>query len=182
MAKLISKTYGDALFNLAIERGTMDTLMEEAVAVRDSMASNKELFKFLNNPGIESDEKEKVVENVYSRFVSRDMVGFIHTIVEKGRHNEIVAIMNYFIDAVKEFKKIGVVYVTTPIALSDDEKKKIYDRVLATTDYVTLEIDYTIDESLIGGMIIRIKDKVVDSSIKTKLSNIRKELLEVQLT
>jgi F-type H+-transporting ATPase subunit delta len=54
-------------------------------------------------------------------------------------------------------------------------------RLLATTGYVDFEIDYIVDESLIGGMVIRIGDRVVDSSIKTKLDEFAKDLKKIQL-
>ena len=54
-------------------------------------------------------------------------------------------------------------------------------RLLDTTDYKKMEMHYNVDESLIGGMVVRIGDRVVDSSIKTKLNELQKELLKVQL-
>jgi F-type H+-transporting ATPase subunit delta len=57
----------------------------------------------------------------------------------------------------------------------------VLSRLLATTGYVDFEIDYIVDESLIGGMVIRIGDRVVDSSIKTKLDEFAKDLKKIQL-
>lgn len=181
MAKLISKTYGDALFDLGLEKGTLDSLFEEGKAVLEAINQNGDLIKFLNNPQIESGEKRQVVENIFNQFVSEDMVGFITAIVDKGRHNSFSDIFSYFIARVKEYKRIGVVYVSTPLPLDEAACKKVEAKLLATTDYVTLEMNYSVDESLIGGMVIRIGDRVVDSSIKNKLNELTKELLNIQL-
>lgn len=64
--------------------------------------------------------------------------------------------------------------MTTPAPLSDEQKKSIENRLLETTKYEHMEIIYNEDASLIGGMIIRIGDRVVDSSIKTKLYELQK--------
>ena len=87
----------------------------------------------------------------------------------------------YFISAYKEEKKIGVVSVTTPFALSESKKFEIQKKLLQTTGYRSLEITYNVDESLIGGMVIRIKDRVVDSSVKTRLKELEKSLRGLQI-
>ena len=81
----------------------------------------------------------------------------------------------------KEFKKIGTAYVTTPMELSDEAKKKVEKRLLETTGYVKFEMIYDVDASLIGGMVIRIGDRVVDSSIKHKLSEISRQLNKIDV-
>ena len=109
------------------------------------------------------------------------MTGFLVLAVRKGRHNEIVDILNYFIDKLKEYKRIGVVYVSTPMELSAAQKEKVEAKIKATTNYISLEMNYSVDASLIGGMVIRIGDRVVDSSISTKLDELQRQLMKIQL-
>ena len=90
-------------------------------------------------------------------------------IIEKDRSKELDAILTYFIDRVKEEKHIGVAFVTTAIELDK------------TTKYKEMEMHYTVDASIIGGMVIRIGDRVIDSSITTKLNELKKQLLKIQL-
>ena len=110
------------------------------------------------------------------------MMGFLRIVIEKGRQSELEAIFSYFIAKVKEYKKIGLAHVTSAVELSDAQKKQIEARLLATTVYESLETEYTVDESLIGGLVIRIGDRVVDSSIKTRLYEMKKELMKIQLS
>lgn len=182
MAKLINATYGDALFELAVEDNKVDVLYEEAEAVLASLNDNTELMKFLNHPKIETAKKKETVEEIYGKFMSKDMVGFLGIVVEKGRYNSLTSILSYFIDKVKEYKKIGVAYVTSAMELSDAQKQNILNKLLATTDYVKFEMNYSVDESLIGGLVIRIGDRVVDSSIKTKIFELKRDLLKIQLS
>ena len=60
-------------------------------------------------------------------------------------------------------------------------KKKIKDRLLETTSFKEMEMDFSVDPSLIGGLKIRIGDRVVDSSISSKLDGLKSELMKVQL-
>ena len=125
MAKLIAKTYGDALFEVGMEKDIVDSLREEVKAVSDLLDQNKE---------------------------------------------------------VKQYHHIGVVFVTTPVELKKIQKTAIEKKILATTEYESLEMNYQLDPSLIGGMVIRIGDRVVDGSIKTKLDKLSRELGKIQLT
>ena len=98
-----------------------------------------------------------------------------------NRYEEIDGILASFINMVKEYKKIGIAYVQTPADLTDAQKKRIEQKLLDTTGYVKMEMNYSIDKSLIGGMKIRIGDRVVDSSISTKLNELAKDLRRIQL-
>ena len=68
-----------------------------------------------------------------------------------------------------EYKKIGIAYVSSAVELSDKQREAVLNKLLTTTSYKEFQMHYSIDESLIGGMVIRIGDRVVDSSVKTKL-------------
>ena len=178
MAKLVQTTYGDALFDLAVEESRVDALFDEAEAVIKAFDDNDELGKFLNHPKIKKEEKEEVIKNIFGEFVSKDMTGLLVIMVSKDRQAKIVDTLKYFEEKVKEYKKIGVVSVSTARPLSDEQNES---RLSDTTDYVSFEITYNVDESLIGGMVIRIGDRVVDSSIKTKIDEIAKNLKKIQL-
>lgn len=181
MAKLVKATYGDALFELAVDENKTDVLLEEAQAVLKAFSDNGEIVRFLNHPKIETTKKQEVIENIFKQFVSKDMIGFLTLVVSKGRYNDIPDILSYFIDRVKEYKHIGVAYVTSASMLSDRQKAEVEAKLLETTGYKSFDMNYQVDKELIGGMVIRIGDRVVDSSIRTKLSELTKELLKIQL-
>ena len=65
--------------------------------------------------------------------------------------------------------------------LGEIQKSNLVEKLLETTDYVEFEMHYEVDPSIIGGMVIRIKDRVVDSSIKSKLALLGSELSKIQL-
>lgn len=182
MAKLVSKTYGDALFELGISENSLDVLFEEAKGLLTVFSENQELIKLLNHPKIVKEEKVMVIENIFKGNVSDNMTGFLTLVIKKDRYNDIMNILEYFITVVKEYKKIGVVYVTTAVPVSDGQKASIEEKLRETTSYKEFEMNYVVDESLIGGMIIRIGDRIVDSSIRTKINELSKNLYNIQLS
>ena len=181
MAKIISKAYGEALFELAIEKNELESIAEQVNVLADAFAENKELIKLLSHPKISKEEKINVIESIFKGRMSDDIVGFLVIIVEKDRGSEIEDILKLFQAKVREYKKIGVALVTSAIELSTEQKQKVEQKLLQQTAYESFEVEYKVDASLIGGMIIRIGDRVVDSSIRSKLDNLTKELRKVSL-
>jgi len=181
MAERIAKTYGEALFSLAVENNKTDEFLSEVSVILTALNSNPDFFKLLNHPQITKEEKIEVIENILKGRVSAEITGFLTIIVTKERQREIPEILEYFIEKVKEEKGIGTAYVTTAVPIDEIRKAQIREKLLATTKYKEMEVHFTVDEKIIGGMIIRIKDRVVDSSISNKLSDLTRQLYKIQL-
>ncbi len=181
MAKLISKTYGEALYEVASEKGNTAEMLQEIQALREILAANPDYERLMLHPSISKQEKEKVTEDVFRGRVSDELVGFLRIIVEKERFHELDDSLCYFIDRVKEDQGIGVVYVTTPKEMEASAKDAVQKRILETPPYQKLEMHYTTDESLIGGIVIRIGDRVADGSVRNKIDGLTKQLLDIQL-
>ncbi len=181
MAKLISKVYGDALFDLSDEKGCLDEMERDVCHVRETFAQNPELSTLLANPDIGKEEKLRLVERIFSGNVSQDMVGFLRILVEKQRDAHMEAIWAYVLSRVKEKKKIGVAEVVSACDISEEWKERIARALLESTGYRQMEMTYRTDPALIGGLRIRIGDTVLDSSIQSKLADMGRKLAKVSL-
>ena len=181
MAKLVEQTYGEALFQTAMEANRADAFLEEVKLIRTVLRQKPEWDRLMKHPKISKQEKVEMMKGAFSGRISREMTGFLELILIKERYGQLQDIFRYFTEKVKDEKKIGTAYVTTPVELSEVRKADIQARLLDTTPYLTMEMHYAVDPSLIGGMVIRIKDRVVDSSIRTKLADMKRELLQIQL-
>lgn len=181
MAKLIAKTYGDALFDVAVEKEMTDVLFEETKEVLGILQENTEYLRLLGHPNIELEEKLSVLESVFHGRVSAELLGLMRMAVEKGREGFLMEILEYFIARVKEYKKIGVAFVSSAVSLTEEQKQRIEEKLQKTTEYVAFEMHYSVDPSLIGGVVIRIGDRVADGSVKNKLYELKKDLSRIQL-
>ena len=169
------------MFDLAIEEDKIDALLGEIEQLRHVLSENEDFGRLMNHPKVIKEEKIQVARNVFEGRMSDELLGFLVIIISKDRYRDIDAILDYFIAEVKKYKGIGVATVTTAVPLREEQCRKIEQKLLDTTSYTTMEMNYTLDKSLIGGMVIRIGDRVVDSSINTKLNELQKELLKVQI-
>jgi F-type H+-transporting ATPase subunit delta len=181
MAKLVSKTYGDALFELALETDKLDVMLDEVKSISEALRENEDMTRLMNHPKIVKEDKIAFIEEIFKGRVSDELVGLMRMIVEKDHYNEMDAVFTYFIDQVKEYRNIGTAYVTSAVELSEAQKAAVEKRLLETTKYVQFEMHFEVDSALIGGMVIRIGDRVVDSSIRSKLYDLTRELTKITI-
>lgn len=181
MAKLVSNVYGDALFELAVESGKVDDFLSEAEGVIQIVKDNEGFSQMMNHPKINKEEKLQIIDDIFKGRVSDEMVGLLRQLEEKDHSRDIEEVLNYFIDKVYDYKKIGKATVSTPTELTEAQKSEVEKRLLQTTEYGSFVMTYQVDPELIGGMVIRIKDRVIDSSIKTQISKLTHELSNIQL-
>ncbi len=174
MAKLVSKTYGDALFELALEEKKEDLLLEEAQALLQVIEADDELARFMKHPNIVKEKKLETGKIIFDQSFSKEFAGFLLLLVQKDRFSEIEKILDHFIGRMKTHKKIGVAHVATAVQLSKEQKDKVEKRLLETTAYESFEMNYTVDKTLLGGMVIRIGDRVIDTSMKNKLRELER--------
>lgn len=167
------------MFAVAMEADRMDEFFEAAIALAEILRTNEDFSKLMNHPKIMKEDKVKIVEETFATRLPKEFIGLMTLMVEKGRANEMLSVFDYFVALVKEEKKIGKADVTTAITLNDEQKQRVEKKLLETTRYESFEMCYHVDESLIGGMVIRIGDRVVDSSIKTKLYELSRELRNI---
>ena len=169
------------MFELALESGQVDSLFEEAKQMLGIVQTNEDLAKMMNHPKIVIEERQKIIESVFQGRASRELTGLLMMIIAKGHYQEFDEVLEYFISQVKEYKKIGTAYVISAMELSLMQKDAIRRKLLETTDYVQFEFIYENDPSLIGGIVIRIGDRVVDGSVKNKLARLTSELTKLKL-
>ncbi len=181
MAKLISSTYAGALFDLALEKNRPDEWQQEVEAIQGIIRDNPAFSELMLHPRITKEEKLKLVDEAFAGKVDPEIVGLLRIIVEKDRYARINEIFTEFINLVKEHKNEGVAWVTTAKELTDSQKKAVMDRLLETTRFDAMEMHYAVDEGVIAGMVIRIGDTVVDSSVRSKLNGLTRQLLQAQV-
>ena len=167
MAKLVSKVYGEALFEAAVDHGNAIQLMNETAQLEKILEDNPDF--------------DKLMKQVFRGRVSDDLTEFLKIVVTKERYGSLKAIFAYFTELVRESEKMGTAYVDTAVELTEAQKQAVKNKLLTTTSYQTFDVYYHVDPTLIGGMVIRVGDRVVDSSIRTKLEDMKKQLLNIQL-
>lgn len=176
MARLISKRYAIALFELAKENNKVDLFNEEILGIYDFIKNDKEFLEVLNHPRISSNEKFAIFENAFKNKISDEILGLISVIINKNREQELLEILEIFLNLVKDFKGITTAYVYSAVKLTDEQLKNINQKLNEKLNKQVIIETYENPE-LIGGVLINVDGKVIDNSIKKSLEDIKKSLI-----
>lgn len=177
MAKQVDSVYGTALYEAAKEQGKLQDILTEARNILPLLKENPEYIQLLAHPNIEKEEKIRMVQQTFEDKADNMMTGLLVTAVSKGHGGKLTAILENFVKLAMEDLKIGIAYVTSAVELRSQQKDAVQKKLIETTGYREMEMHYDVDADLIGGMIIKIGDRIVDSSVRTQLDLMRKSLL-----
>ncbi len=178
MAKLVSKTYAKALFELAVEGQMVDQILAEYEFVKDSFDEFPEFLEIVKSPKIQVDEKIKILEETFGEKVSDTLINFFKILVDKKRSNVIRDVYDDFNVFVNEEKGLVVARVESVIPLEANEIEALEAKLSKVTGK-TVTIDNVINPDIMGGLVVKVGDKVVDGSVKHKLENLKHELAEI---
>lgn len=170
------------MFSLALENDKLDTIWEEVRMIRQILSENPTFVKTICHPEITKQNQIKLLDDAFKGKVSDEVMGFFHVLADKKRLKELDAVLEYFDRSAKEYKKIGVVYVTVPMELTKAQQDKIRERILEVSSYETLEMHVETDASLLGGMVIRIGDEILDNSIRSKMEHMARKINQIKLS
>jgi len=173
----IARRYATALADVVAESGTSGAVQAELEAFGRMMAGNAELSSVFANPSIGHAGKEKVLEELIKRTKpSRTSANFLRVLLRNGRLTELGGINERFAAVLEERSGIVSARITSARELPAGERSD-FEKNLAKLTGKKIKIDFAVDLSLIGGAVTRLGSTVYDGSVKTKLENLREQLV-----
>ncbi|TVY09290.1 F0F1 ATP synthase subunit delta [Paenibacillus cremeus] len=172
---IVAKRYAKALFEIAKEQNKVAAVGEELSKVGATLKQNAEIKALLSNPGLSADSKAGLIRTVFDRQVSETVLNTLLLLVDKGRIDLLQAMIGYFETISSEALGQASATVYTPVALSEAELSKI----AATFSQLTgkqIRVESVLDKSLLGGIQVRIGDRLYDGSLSGKLQRLQKSL------
>ena len=166
--------YAKSLIDISEENGVVDSSYDDMVLINSLCLSNKDLVNLLKTPIVKTDLKVKILNELFSNTISSLSLAFIILITNKKRENLLSEISTSFISLYKNKKNIQEVSVTTALPLDDSMREELMNYVKSQNNS-NIELIEKVDESLIGGAIITIGDKQLDTSISSKLHALRQK-------
>ncbi|MEW6041506.1 MAG: ATP synthase F1 subunit delta [Elusimicrobiota bacterium] len=156
------------LFKIALEKNVVDVVNKDMDLIKKAQAIQPQVWNLLSNPAIPLDDKL----NVFQKKLSEATISFLKYIIEKREINRISTIADEFSKIVREYKNIEDVLVETAFPLDKNEISAISEKLSAFVGR-RVELDVKILPELIGGVILHLKDRVIDLSYRTQLKKIK---------
>ena len=169
--------YAKALLR-SVDLENVPQALSELVAVNDLMGASKEFNSLLVNPLFTPDERTNVLKQVSEKLkLSEYIVKFILHLAEVGVIKALPEIIRMATSLYLEKKKKAKAVVMTPLPVSKEQENKLRASLKKVTDR-ELDIEYAIDPSLLGGVLVRIGSTMYDTSIKGQLRLLKDELIK----
>ncbi len=165
--------YAKAILDLAVENKATDALEKDMQAIVGTISGSNELRKMLASPVIKGSAKKEALLAIFkgSHLITEEAISLLVANKRVGMLNEVA--LKYII-LNEKLKGQDVAYVTTAVPLTADLEKKVLVQVAKLTGNKA-SIENNIDESIIGGFVLRVGDLQYDASIANKLSNLKRE-------
>lgn len=172
----VANVYAGALLDLAQSKDAVSQMEEELAFVAELASSDRDLMLYLNSPGISSDSKKAFIDKAFSGELSEIIVNFLKVLIDNDRQSEIPSINESMVDLIDDINNRQRVSLISSSKLDDGLKNKII-KALEDKLQKSVIIDEIVDESILGGIVIKIDDLVIDGSLVKDLKKLREKLI-----
>lgn len=172
----IARRYAKALMDLAIEHNSLAAVSGDMRLIEDTCRENRALVVSLANPIIHASKKNAIITGIFAGKVSNITEKLMTLLCNKHRIQYLYDISTEFRNSYNEHLGIEVAQVTAPFALDSAMRTQFVELVKKVSGKSQIELTEKIDESLIGGYILTIKDRQIDDSVRTRLRQMRTKL------
>lgn len=175
MSEAVAGRYAGALFEVAKERHLIDEFEAELEVVSQVVSGHKDLKRVINHPQINREDKKALLEKVFKNDVSKEVLNLLKVLVDRDREQVLDELKDEYTTIANEYRGIVEMTVTTASPLTNDEETKLAD---AFSHHLNkkLRIHAKVDPKVIGGVLVKIGNRLYDGTLSGKLERFSKEL------
>jgi F-type H+-transporting ATPase subunit delta len=172
----IAKNYAETLLELAQKAGDLGGWGEMIDRMADAMESDRRLRVFLESPRVSAQRKNEILQKAFGGQLPRNFVRFLQALVTHRRQMLIPAIAHEYHDLVDRVE--GRVHASVTVAREPDERdQKVVIDQLSRTLGKTVVPHFHVNPSILGGLIVRVGDTVLDGSVRRRLAKLRAQMV-----
>lgn len=179
-AATVARNYAEALLELAVGESDVELYADQFGDVVRLLEAETDFRHFLETPRIEAAAKKRVLREVFEGVVAERLLRFLLIVIDKGRQRLLPQIADEFAELVNEHFDRLRVQVTVAQAPDEELEAKLKDHLERLFEREVLP-SYRIDAKLVGGVVIRVGDRIMDGSVRRRLHVLRRELLTTQI-
>jgi F-type H+-transporting ATPase subunit delta len=168
----IAEVYGRSLFAVAQEHDKLDTIREQLGQFADALQDNRDLAIFFFSPYFSTPEKKEGLSKALDG-ADQTLINFLELLIEKHRMPAVFRIRRYFDGLWERVNKVLPVQIRTAIELDEGVARKLGDRIAETTGQ-KVQLTSSVDPDILGGIVLRVGNSILDASIRNRLENLRK--------
>ncbi len=171
---LVARRYAQALYDSARQTRELDAVDGDIELIQSSLEASRELVMFFESPIVSRERKARVVESLFAGRLAQTTMRFMDLLIQKRRENIFPQMVTAY-RALRD-RQLGIVGVTVKAARQTGaETRSSIQSALEAWTGSKIKLDVQHDESLIGGLVVRIGDTVYDGSVRNKLEHLREQ-------
>jgi F-type H+-transporting ATPase subunit delta len=170
----IARVYARSLFEVATEHDKLDVVREQVGQFADALSESPELQTFLFSPYFSTEEKKDGLAKAVTD-ADEIVANFLALLLEKHRMPVIFRIRREYDRLWEEANRLLPVQITSAVELDPSVAERIGDEIGRQTGR-TVELTSSVDPDVIGGIVVRVGNSILDASIRTRLENLRKQV------
>lgn len=175
----VAARYAEAIYELANEKNKIDEIEKDMNTINQMIKESEELKRLMKSPIFSMEEKQKTFKEIMEKTKINELcTRFIHVVIANKRSGVIGEIIDAFNSKLADIRGETNANITTAHKLSEEQMTKLKE-TLKSIIGKDVAVNANVDESLQGGMIVKIGSKQIDTSIKTKLQSLKLKLKEV---
>jgi F-type H+-transporting ATPase subunit delta len=172
----VAEVYARALFEVAKERGVLDPVHDQLDEFADAVASNRDMQMFFFSPYFSTDEKKDALGRAVTD-ADPSFTNFLEALLERHRMPALFRIRVRYDQMWEEENKLLPVEVTSAVALDENLVESIGERIREQTGE-TVELSSRVDPDILGGVVLRVGNFILDASIRNRLEQLRKQVAQ----
>lgn len=172
----VAKRYASALFQLSKEHNLLDQMEAELRVVKEVLVDNAELNAVLKSPKLPIEKKKEILKNAFLQ-VNTFVLNTLMLLIDRHRVDEITAVADEFIQLANNDRGIAEAQVYTIRPLTDEERDALSSTFAKKVGKTSLRINNIVDSNLLGGVKVRIGNRIFDGSLSGKLERLERTLL-----
>ncbi len=176
----VDTVYASAIFELAKEENKIQEFNEEIKSLYEIFKSDNEFLDILQTPVISSKEKKDLIQKLFKDKISINIYNFLQLLIDKNRINEFLGISEEFFNLYREESNILLAEIYTVEDLSDDIISSLQKKLSELTGK-NIEIKQIVDDTILGGIKIKVGSNLIDSSVLNKLNDLEESLKSVSI-
>ena len=173
----LAERYAKSLLDLAKEQGKVNDVYADMKFLDKITKSNRDFVAVLKSPIITEDKKNNIIDAVTKDRISFLTASFIKLLANKGRESNLPEIIYSFIEQYNILKGIHKVKIITATELGDSLKNEFINLIKSSEHIEHVELHTVVDEKLIGGFVMEMDGKLIDSSILRDLRDVKKQFM-----
>ncbi len=175
-----SKRYATALFELSKEENVISTVSENLKMIDNTLSESKELELLLDSPDVSKQDKKSILEELFADKVHVIVNNLFKLLLEKNREMLIPEIIEWFFEMEDDYNNIVRAELISAVPLDEGQKEQLA-RIIEAKVSKKVVFKEKVDNSIIGGFIIKTSDKIIDASIANELQKMRTRLISAEI-